>query len=184
MSEAYDNDIVGTRSNPGGPTVESGLFSRVSSQLSYAKRSDRLRFFAEADLGSTTTAKSKARFRSRLIHTMAEAGITFSTRRAVVDVSQSISYYPFFGYDLSSFGPPLDPGVSLGDNPDVRPGPDAALFESPVITYRTSASAAFPMGRRATTTFDYSFSGSEESRELAHGGWTIGFRAVQPLGEQ
>ena len=163
VSEAYDNDIVGTQSSPGGPTVESGLFTRVSSQLSYSKRSDRLRFQAGGGLGLDYYSNLETDIPQPVDTYQGQAGIIFSTQRAVVQASQRISYYPYFGFDLSSFAPPSNPGVSIGDSPGVRPGPDAALFESPVITYATTASASFPLGRRSTATVAYSYSGSEES---------------------
>ena len=161
VSEAYDNDIVGTQGSPNAPSGESGLFSRLSSQLSYAKRKDRLRFMAGGGFGLDYYNNLQANIPQPVDTYQGSAGIVFSTRRAVVQASQRIGYFPYFGFDLSAPGSPVDPGVSLAESPTLRP--DAALLESPVVAYGTQASALFPLGRRSSTTFAYSFSGSRKS---------------------
>ncbi len=162
VSEAYDNDIIGMEGT-GGPSLESGLFSRLSSQLSYVKRKDRLRFVAGGGLGLDFYSKLESDIPQPVETYQGNAGVTFTTRRAVVQATQSISHYPYFGFDLSSVGSPLDLDVSLGESPILRPGPEAALFEDPVVTFGTSASTAVSLGRRSTATFAFSYSGAQES---------------------
>ncbi|HKY21192.1 MAG TPA: hypothetical protein VJM31_08240 [Vicinamibacterales bacterium] len=168
--ESYDDNIVGEQTlgvaTPDPTFQSSGLYSGGDATLFYGRRSDRVRFGANAG-ASLQYYPRLDDLTQTSYHTGADLSVVRGRRTFLA--SQSASWLPFFVLGSVPVVTPnpviIDPGSVF--TPPLAGNQDLAVFSEGSSSYQTGLGFTQGIGRRSSFTLNYGLSVSDLSGGLA-----------------